>query len=107
MFARPSFFVTSSRRRRGEHLLRDRLRRPVALPLFPRLHEPRVLGEAAGVEDEGLAVAVAERADAAEVLEEETGAVPPELFVTVTSRRDLLALLGERHSEAGEVGVPP
>ena len=54
--------------REREHLLRDHLRREVAILRLALFDEPRVLREAAGVEDEGLVVVRAEVAHAAQIL---------------------------------------
>ena len=44
----------------AEHLLGDRQRRLIGVALFAQLDEPGVLGEAAGIEEEGDAVAMAQ-----------------------------------------------
>ena len=70
MFARPSFLADIVQPSASENISRA-ISRGVAVRLarLPDLDEVRVLGEAAGVEEERLPVPVAERADAAEVLE--------------------------------------
>ena len=78
-----------------EHLPRDLARRSIALPCFALLDEPGVLGEAAGIEEERLPVAVAERADTAQVLERDRLAAP-ELFVTVTITRGIRSLFSAK-----------
>ena len=66
---RPSSPTSCSRRRARTSRARSRAACGRAVPGLALLDEPRVLGEAAGVEEERLAVAVAERADAAQVLQ--------------------------------------
>ena len=70
MFARPSFFADIVQPSASANISRAiSLRRPVRLPRLALLDEPGVLGEAAGVEEERLAVAIAQRAHAAQVLQ--------------------------------------
>ena len=66
---RPSWPTSCSRRPARTSRARCRVGRPLGLARPRALDEPRVLGEAAGVEEERLAVPVAERAHAAQVLE--------------------------------------
>ena len=61
MLARPSFFADIVHpSARPNIALRDRFGRPIRLPGLALLDEPRVLGEAAGIEKERLAEPIAQ-----------------------------------------------
>ena len=89
----------------GEHLLRDRLRRAVSAALLADLDEVRVLGEAAGVEEEGLAVAVAQLPHAAQVLERDRLPAAGVVGDRHHHERHALAVCLQRPLEGGEVDV--
>ncbi len=80
---------------------------PVALAGLAGLDEPGVLGEAAGVEEEGHAVAVADRADPAQVLQAHRLAAAGVVGDRHEDGGDLRrAALGEERVEPVEVHVP-
>ena len=89
----------------GEHLLRDLLRGAALLPLLAPLDEVRVLGEAAGVEEEGLLEPVAEGAHAAEVLERDRLPAAGVVRDGDHDERNAVAVLLERLFEGRKIHV--
>ena len=107
MFTMPSFLalmVQPSARR--EHLLGDALHRHVGVARLAHLDEHGVLGEAAGVEDERLAVAVQERGVGAQVLHRHRLAAAGVVGDGDHPEGDAVGLPPEQRLDPAEVDVP-